>query len=402
MVGVFVDNLFPTSLTKWRNVIIQSFINNFDVDILVFRSTDLFNGELVISVDYVENISGMALRSFDIYIFDSRYVFLNKYNDPEFQDGLRYINTKHNFGNPSFLFRRKSRRSKGLCFDSYDFVYSIFLVCYYKFQRYYGQKTKKNVKHFVHMFPAGRYEWLHDVHSIPSSVNLICAQSFTTQYIEQQQTNHQYINVYTGPYMFQGEEIPWKPKNSFAPLRVCFTSIGDFERKGAYVFDQIVKTFYVLFPNSSVEFHVIGRKWDFDSRIIFHGILSQSNIDELYEETMDILIFPSPCNDIVMGFPHGVEGLIRGVLLFTTDPHDRNHENHFNFGNEMFIIKNTENVNDIVTKIHFYDNNRDDLHEMVQKSQKRAKELYCYENTMAKIIAFVKNGSPPLVKYSEE
>jgi hypothetical protein len=292
----------------------------------------------------------------------------------------------------SYLFRRKEHRSRGLNFLSYDYVYSIFLGSYRSFQKEFGHHITKEGTNYIHLFPGGGYSHTKLISSIPKSAHIISTQEFTTQYILRN-THHSHITIYTGPYMLKNEIIPLKEKEFFTQkhLKVCFTSIGDFKEKGAFIFANIVNAFHATYPTSLVEFYSIGRNWT-STNIISKGVLPQSAVDSLYEKEMHILISPHTSHSEVVGFPHGVEALIRGVLLFTTDPHDMNHRNGFNFQDELYNIRDVD-ITTVVNKLHFYDTHRDVLHKNSIISQKKSMELFCYENTMGKIIEFIQNSN---------
>ncbi len=381
--ALLVDLVFPSSLAKWRQVITRSFIDMYSVDILVFK-VNFFLIEF--SVDYEDMAKYMSLHLYDIYVFDSVYAHLNEYNDDDFFDGLKYIGKYAG----SYLFRRKEHRSMPIDFTCYKFAYFILWCCWQQFVMSFSLSPK--CKQIVHLFPGGGYRDTRLIQKMPKYVHIISTQEFTSRYIIQHDTGHTFTNIFTGPYIDRCEVIPMKHSKLFVqsvPLRVCFTTIGDLHEKGAFVFDNIAKAYRMAWPDDPlVEFYSIGRQFD-SNYVTSKGILSQWQVDKLYEDDIHILINPHSCQSEVIGFPHGTEALVRGVLLFTTDPNDLNHKNGFHFQDELYIIQSLVDLSDIVSKIHFYSEHRDVLQQNSALSQQRAMTLFGYENTMSKINAFI-------------
>ena len=90
--GLIVDILFPNKYSKWRTVEIKSFIENYDVDILVHKINNFANVNYEFDWDFIN--SENLLEGYNIIIFDKNFNYLNKWNLN--LDGTQY-NTNNNF-----------------------------------------------------------------------------------------------------------------------------------------------------------------------------------------------------------------------------------------------------------------------------------------------------------------
>ena len=78
--------------------------------------------------------------------------------------------------------------------------------------------------------------------------------------------------------------------------------------------------------------------------------MDQEKLSYFYNKNVDILI--SLDSGIQLnGFPLGIEGIIEGCILLTTDIHDQNKLNNFNL--DDFFIIDRNNIENIIKKILF-------------------------------------------------
>ena len=373
MRGLVIDILFPNKYAKWRLVEIKSFIDRYDTDILVLSRFDYF------SVDYEDLKESHSLEKYDILIFNPSHNYLNKHNSGF--DGTIF-NSKLPF---YYLFRLKKYRGAPLNFSVYSFVYHIFLMCYSAFNSVIDYPQQKQ---FIHLYPGGALLTDSNVLSIRKGSNLVVSQHFITKYLLHYRLDNKYIEVFGGPFTDNNEIIKQKQINN-GTLNVCFTSMWNGIFKGAHIYKEIIQMYKTSYPNDNITFYSIGLDYSIDNSV-YLGTMSQKDLDKVYEEKMDIILSLNTTQSL-NGFPLGVEGLIRGVVVFTPDHHGSNIGNRFNFGSELRII-NLDSLKDIVDKIKLLYNDRKLLLSDSIKGQARALELFGYNNTMVKIFKFIEDN----------
>jgi hypothetical protein len=354
----------------------KAFIETFDTDILIIQKCSNFCG-VSYPVQFAELAESHSLSQYDILIFDPKFNYLNKYN---VGFNGKQFNGKHK---GAYLLRKKKYRTQAFRLNLYSVVFHIFLFCHDQFNQRYKYPRNRQI---IHLYPGGGYRDLRCINKIPRQTKIISTQAFTKDYITQV-THHRFIDVPTGPYVDKGEQMPEK---SFKPIeeamKICFTSLGDPKIKGAHIYIQVVNLYKIKYPTDHVVFYSIGNGSP-NNHVIQKSPMPQHVIDKFYEEEIDIL-FNLQHGLKICGFPHGTEGLIRGCILFTTDEHNLSHRNGFHFEPEVQII-NHQNISDIVDRLHnlYIDRNR--MYEMSRLSQRKALDLFGYDNTMQKILDFV-------------
>lgn len=400
--GLLIDRNMPCCQARYRQVIAKSLIDKFcKIDIFVKKnhekSDDVSQQEIELHYERTKDFMEYE-RNYDILIFDKKYAFLQKFNDFDF-DGLAYIGSCRD---ASFMFSHKNNRSfhkeaGKVDFTAYDFFYYIFrgnfMTCYEFF------RNADNKLHIVHLFPGGYFDDLSNLQQIPDHVHIVSPLQFVSNYLQTFHPKKQFLNVFTGPYSIKGEKFPTKKlKEPTEPLHICFAAQFAPFRKGCNFYDKVVRKFIEKHGNNPVKFHLIGQSYQTDltdNVLRHHGMLSQKRIDYLYENQMDIMISPYWITRNIIGFPHGIEGMLYGLLLFTTDFNNCNDLNGYHFTNdEIYIIRQEPNsfyeeVNRCVNEIHRLEQNRVELWRRSHQTQKKAIELFGYDNTMKKVENYI-------------
>jgi len=372
---LLTDIIFPNKYAKWRLVEIKSFIDEYKCDILVVNKITQYAG-INYDFDYEILKEKFLLEEYDILIFNKKYNFINKYN-------LRIDGTKfNNIINADYMFCHKSKNISDFnltqLINSYDFVYHIFLISYQKFNNCCVYPHNKQI---IHLYPGGGYLSKESLKFIDKKANIIVTQEF----ISKQITDNKFINVYGGGFYYKNENIKIKNKNT-DDFCVCFTSMGCPYAKGLYIYYEIVEKYNIKYPNNNIKFISIG-KYNDNKNIIAYQPMSQDDLSNFYNNNVDILISLDTGINL-NGFPLGIEAIMEGCVLLTTDKHNQNKLNEFNF--DDFYIIDTDNIDEIIMRINILT----DKNILLQKSnilQNRIYELFNYDNTILKTFNFIKS-----------
>jgi len=373
---LITDILFPTKYSKWRLVEIHSFINNYDTDIFIINKTNNFKN-IVFSFDYLELKEKFNLYDYDILIFNSNFNHINKYNDNF--DGTKF----NNFIKGDYLFRKKKFRNEEFDINNYNFIYHIFLINYYNFNNILTYPFKKQ---FIHLYPGGGITSVNIIlnleKTIHKDVNLIPTQHFISKYLIRKNK----INLFGAPFYYSDEKNKIK-KSINKELSICFTCLGDPVLKGSQEYVAIAKKYKEKYENDSINFISIGSFND-DENINSLPPMDQDILDKYYYDNIDIVINLTT-GKAIDGFPLGVESIICGCLLLTTDTFNVNENNNFYFNN--FIIISKFDIDSIVQKIKLLYDDRHLLNNIREELQTKVFKLYSYDNMINNRFNFIEN-----------
>lgn len=365
---LLTDSMFPNKYAKWRLVEIKSFIDHYKCDILIINRVNEFHG-VKFELDYDDLKDKFTLNDYDILIFNPAYNYLNIKNSRI--DGIKYNNTYK----ADYLLRHKSNSDSEF---HYNIVYHIFLDNYTRFNSVFSFPQNKQ---YIHVYPGGGYLDKKSLNVIKPGVKVISSQQFISKFI----VNNPLLNSYGGPFFYKGEKQRSKRFDSKS-ITVCFTSLGDSEEKGAPTYIEIAKLYKQKYPDANIKFIVIGvcRESEYINQYL--KAMGQSELSNFYYENVDVLI--SLDSGIrVNGFPLGIEGASEGCILLTTDIHNQNKLNNFNF--DPFFIIDKKDVGDIVERVRKIESDIDFRKKQAELLQKAVYELFCYTNTMEKVFNFI-------------
>ncbi len=376
---LLTDSLFPNKFAKWRLCEILEFIQKYETDIMVLmRPTFVIQEWLTFEFDYEELKVSFNLKDYDILICDPRYNYINKYNEI---DGTTF---NHKF-NCTYILRLKKHRNETFNVLNYNFIYHLFLD---NFRYFNNSFVYEYLKQYIHCYPTGFITNVTSLANIPNSVKIISTQKWITEFLIQNNLTN-YIEIYGGSFFFK-DEIPKIKISNKEDLNVCFTSIGDFEAKGGNNYLIIAEKYKHMFPEDKVNFYSVGVCKD-SKFITHHKPMSQEFLNTFYHENIDVSLDLTRKGN--MGFPHGVESIIQGVLLLMTDYSNMNQKNNFNF--DEFCIINVESesgLNNVVNKIKILYEDKQLLNKKQQELQNRIYELFNFENTLQKIFYFIEKN----------
>lgn len=372
---LITDILFPTKYSKWRLVEIHSFINKYDTDILIINRINTFKN-INFSFDYEELKDKFNLYDYNILIFNPKFNYLNKYNI-DF-NGIEF----NNLINCDYLLRKKKFKNEKFDINNYEFVYHIFLMNYLNFNNIFKYPFNKQ---FIHLYPGGgsNEEILIDLEkNINKKVNIISTQQFISKYI----TRENKIDIFGGPFYYKNEQNKFKVTDN-KELSICFTCLGDYKLKGGDHYINIVNIYKNRYPSDLVNFYSIGPSQNINN-IICLPQMNQDTLDNFYYNNIDIVINLTT-SESFDGFPLGVESIINGCLLLTTDTFGMNDKNNFNFNN--FIIIDTNKIENIITKIKILYDDKKLLNKLTKELQYKIYELFNYNNSIVKTFNFIDN-----------
>lgn len=371
---LLTDIMFPNKFAKWRLVEIKSFMDEYNADILVPVRTYVCSG---INFDFDYDILsswGFPLNQYDIYIFNPQYNWLQKYNTDDF-NGTQFTSAWP----ADYLIRHKSRRNLPLNLSYYDCVYHIFLCMYMAFNDRFQYPKEKQI---IHLYPGGGYYGPPCISYIHPQTKVIPTQNFVSTHIP---FSYSCLPILGGPFYYKDEQIIYKNINKTSFLTVCFTSLGSNEDKGAHTFMQVVHTFMTKYPHIYVLFISIGN-CPSSPNIKAYPPMDQKTLSEFYSSSVDVILNLETGQGI-NGFPLGCEAILQGAVMLTTDVHNQNKGNNYNFPD--FHIVNS--VDEIVEKLKSLHDDRESLAQKSKALQEKMWDLFSYKNTMQKIFDWIES-----------
>jgi hypothetical protein len=324
--------------------------------------------------DYEEVKDIFNLELYDIYIYNPKYNFINIYNK-DF-DGTKY----NNIIKSDYLFRKKKFRNEKFNINTYNFVYHIFILNYFLFNFNYPIN-----KQFIHLYPGGGLDNLKYISNIENNINTNVNLIVTQEFISKHVTRKNKIELFGAPLFFKNEELKRKKINNTS-LTICFTCIGKPIDKGGLHYIDIATIYKTKYMNDNINFISIGTLKDNTNTIKSYPPMEQIELDKFYYDNVDILINLTTGHTID-GFPLGIEGIINGTMLLTTDTYDMNSKNNFNFDNFIIISKN--NLDMIVDKIKTLYDDRNLLFNKTIELQNKVFSLFNYNKMIENKFDFI-------------
>lgn len=363
------DGVFGTWYQQWRIQEIYSFINNQDTDIITFKMESFAGIDWNIQYEYMDGIYGLKDK-YNILIFDKKYNYLNKYNKEI--DGTKFNNKFP----ASYLFTKNDN------FDlsKYDLVYHIFLSQFELFNKHFKFPMEKQV---IRLYPGGGYNDIKTLQKIQKDVNIITTQRFITENVEKLEFKN-YIEILGAPFLQKNNQVIEKTKNN-GTLTVCFSSMGVDENKGTNIYHEVVDKYSKLYKKDDVKFISIGN-CPSHPKIFRYSTQPMDILSDFYYDNVDIIINPETSKHHKNGWPLGVEGMLRGVVIINTDVNDQS--KYFSYNNDVII---SNNIDDIINNIKKLYENRELLNDLSIRIQHSTNEFYSYDNQQKKVFDFINN-----------
>jgi glycosyltransferase involved in cell wall biosynthesis len=359
------DVFFPTKYGKWRIEEIKSFIDEREIDILVFKVEA--SGEIQFGVDYEYMRDFYGLDKFNILIFDPKYNYLNQYN-------TRIDGCSFNGKFPgSYLFTKKSDFN----LSRYETIYHIFLGCYYLFNISYDFPKRNQ---FIHLYPGGGYNDKRSLFVVSKEVSFISTQpSLTEALLDGGFSN--YIELLGATFLQKDSNYTSRTINN-GTLNICFSSMVADVVKGTFAYIELAKQYKQLYPQDDVKFYSVGGCLS-SEYIICYPLIPMNELEVFYD-SIDIYINPEieSC-----GWPVGIEAMLRGCVLITTDVRKVN--KHFHFTDDMILVVGVNDFSEFVAIIKKLYLDRNLLNNMSRKLQEYVNILFSFENQQKRIFDFI-------------
>lgn len=219
-------------------------------------------------------------------------------------------------------------------------------------------------------------------------VNLIATQAFTRDYLSRALPHNPMLEVFGGPFLTERAQLLRRaPHNRGRNLTVCFTSLGAVEEKGADHYVSIAEAYRARFGQDGVDFLGIGNVPP-SRAVTALQAMPQASLDVLYAR-VDI-IFNLDRTRNLHGWPLGVEAVLRGAVLFSTDNYGLNEDNGFHF-NDGYVRVIEGDLIATVDALHTYARDRALLSRHSAAVQARAAKLFGFSEQMGKIILAMKS-----------
>lgn len=387
------DLIFPNTMAAWRLNAIEAFINSFDTDILVLKRISNY-ANINFAFEWLPLIQSHHLYKYDLLIFNSELNHLNYVNQLNRTKDDIFDGTKYNgLSNGDYMLRLKKYRNSDVDLNAYAGYYHIFVSSFDLLQRSLWPIRTNGSRNIVHCYPGGGFNFNEGMRPMKKyeGVTFIATQVFVTEVLQRDVLRWmkiKVIDIYGVPLLRKNEKFPVRSFDTeHNYLRVCFTSLGDPEMKGLPHYIELSNYFKRHFPLDNITFYLVGlrhKEYGNDSNLVHIPQMSQANLNKFYQENVDII-----CNldttKYLNGWPLGVEAVLTGALLLTTDRFNLNERNRFYF-NEGLFVADRNNLSEAASWIHRYVNDRRRLQRDSMIIQRLAFFLFNYDAQIQPII----------------
>lgn len=377
--------MFPNAKAAWRINEILAFIERFDTDILIVShiSPKLY------SFDWEELMTSHYLQAYDLLPFDPNFNNVAiKYN----RKGFDSVQFNYRYKASYMLRLRKYSNQPIFDMSEYRAYYHIFIMSYQAFKRSFPNTESR--RHVIHLYPGGGfYPADQNIYKVISDIEpdvfLLPSENFTVQFVEKYIPLNPFLAVYGSPLLKDGAIPIIKPlKSSDESIGVCFTSMGDVREKGADLYVRIAENYKQKYPNDNITFYGIGYVPRSTAIVHMDGI-PQRQLDLFYTDKIDI-IFNLDRTYQRNGWPLGAEAVLRGAVLFSTDPVGMNDGNNYHFRNGYVEVQE-KNMEKVINLLKQYVENRTLLLTHSHEIQARAFEIFSFGTTQEPILRVVES-----------
>jgi hypothetical protein len=361
---------------------IEALQTEFDADILILRRAG--GPEHPYYGFHWEAVSDIHdLSNYDLLIFNPVYNGLDWVNDLSRPSAsARFNGTEFNgLWSADYMLRLRKFRGTPLNLASYTAFFHIFIMNYNFFYSSFSAAATEPWRHFIHFYPGGGFIWNNDTQpynfGVSPAAKLVSTQSFTTAYLLRALPNNAVIQAYGGPFLRRNAQRVARKRHAVGQtLSVCFTALGPISEKGADHYVAIAEAFHRTFPHDAISFTGVGNVPS-SPAVTLLPAMSQLKLDALYRDKIDV-IFNLDRTANVHGWPLGLEAVLHGALLFSTDEQNNNQHNGF-FFHEGFVQVRESNISHTVQALHAYVEDRALLQAHSEIIQSRFFSLFGYE-----------------------
>jgi len=355
-----VSSQVPAHHAQWLMEETKSFIKDKDADILVYPHKNK-------APLYGQMKEYYGIENHNLLIFNPVFNSLNEHNKKI--DGTKF-NSKSRY---DFLITKE----EDFNLSNYDVIYHIFYSRYIEFNSLYKVPSSKQ---FVHFYPM-KYLFSKDVSYENKEVHLITTQKYITDWVGRM-GHKNIIEVLGGTFLQKNHTYSLRPINN-GKLKICFSSLKSSEEKGSSTYIKAAERYKLLYPNDHIEFITVGSSPN--SKFVTQiGSMTMEDLKILYD-SVDVYVNPHR-GGAENGWPLGVEAMLRGSVLITTDMN--NTSKCYPYSKSVIIIER-DDVDKIVDNIKKLYDDRVLLNKMSNEIQKKSNEFYSYENQQQKIFDYI-------------
>ena len=346
-----------------------------------------------VSFDWEALLTSHRLYDYDLLIFNPKYNHLDWVNQLNRSNSAPFAGTEWNWrehADCTYLLRlRKFANEETLDISVYDAYYHIFVNMYVCFTQSFPHAQPE--RSWIHFYPGGGFVW-HPTslwnNNVHPQVNLIVTQAFTRDYVLRTLPRNPLLEAFGAPYLTENAQLHHRePHKRGQNLTVCFTSLGAVEEKGADHYILIAEAYQALYGLDGVEFLGIGNVPSSPAVTILEA-MPQVSLDALYAARVDI-IFNLDRTHNRHGWPLGIEAVLHGAVLFSTDNYGLNKANNYHF-KDGFVHVVEGDVVATVEALRTYALDRALLSRHGAAVQERAAKLFSFGEQMGKIIISMK------------
>lgn len=363
---LLVDRMFPNKFTIWRNNLIESLINEFDTDIVVYKTNE-FAG-IKYNFDYHFINTQFQISKYNILISDPLYKDVQKFNTN--YDGIKNIG-KYNF---SYAFIK----DEDFSLDQYDAIYYLFLTSYLQFKSDFDTSKKKNL---IHLFAGGGFDY-NTATTLDKDCFYISSHKNTSEILKS--NNLQYIECLGVPQFRALDRIYPLKKKSTNYFTVNFSSMGFGHEKGDEMFIRIAVVYRFIFPFDRVRFTSIGNC----KKSIFvknYPPFDYVSLITHYENEVNLHLNLAKKN-APNGWPLGTEAIKGSCVLITTDV-----DNSSTYYKDSEAIIKVRTVLDAIREIRKLYKNSEYYNSKLKSQFKFLMLHFGFENQQKKIFNFLKS-----------
>jgi hypothetical protein len=323
---LLVDSMFPNEYTIWRNNLIESLISEFDVDIIVYKTT-MFAG-IKYNFNYEFISKQFSLKKYNIFICDPKYKSIQKFNNNF--NGTKLI------GKYSFSYMFSLERNFDL--DKYDCIYYLFLSSYLKFKKEFNVSKKINL---IDLFTGGGLDF--NPQSLDKNCYYISNHKKTSYFLAK--NNFKFIECLGLPQSRKIDSLILSKKNKKSTIfTVNFSSMGFGKEKGDAAYLRIARFYKMIFPWHKIRFISTG---NCKKSFLVKNFKPFNYIDLIVHFRNEVDIHINLANKKALNtWPLGTEAIKGGCILMSTDPD--NQKKYYKYGDAILSV---HGILDTVLKI---------------------------------------------------
>lgn len=379
--------MFPNTMAACRLNEVRDLMEEFDTDIIVVQRINSFAG-VEFPLQWEELVDSHHLRDYNALIFNPAYNKLDGLNKLDRHPSEWFNGTAFNGKWPAdYMLRLRKYGNSMPSIDDYAAIHHIFLLAYTVMKT--AMPLVRPERQSIHLYPGGGF-FVGDNKSldVDAQVLLFPTQAYMLPYLNQHAPSNPVVEVFGGVFLPRGARKELKAaKSPSQPLGVAFSSLGDVREKGADLYVALAERFKERYPGDPAGFYGVGNV-PASPTVIHVPTMPQANLTAFYRSKIDVY-FNLDRTDRRNGWPLGIEAVLEGAVLFTTEDKGMNAANNFKFREGLTIV--TEgNEAPALALLHDYVQDRRKLALHSAAIQQRSVDLFGYAQQTGRIARAIK------------